>query len=242
MEARREALLAASNNVDWYTAVFRSLGLSGAIEHGVWTSRDEAPAYHSNAVILSPGPADLQREIIRRLAANLGRPFSFKDAFASRDFGAEGFKPLFDAVWIWRDAGTPSPLQGSDVKWHRVTTEAELATWEADLLANGSPADKRVFLPRLLGDSSMAFFTARDRGGVIGGCAANRSVEVVGFSNFFTVEPNDARLRAGAVAAVADFASGFPVVGYERGEALAAMERLGFRAIQPLRIWLTADC
>ena len=78
--------LAAANNVDWYDAVFRSLGLSGAIEHGVWSSRDEAPPYHSNAVILSPGVGDLQREIIRRLAADLKRPFSFKDGFARTGF------------------------------------------------------------------------------------------------------------------------------------------------------------
>lgn len=240
MEVRREALLAAANNVDWYTAVFRSLGLSGAIEDGVWTSRDEAPPYHSNAVILAPADGNLQRGIIRRLAADLKGPFSFKDGFASQDFAADGFRPLFDAVWIWRDAGTdPPPPQGSDVEWRRATTPAELDAWEAGLRANGSPADKRAFLPPLLDDPSMAFFAAHDRRGAIAGFAANRSAEVVGFSNFFAAEPNDGALLPGAVAAMIRFAPGVSIVGYERGDALAAMKRLGFRAIHPLRVWLT---
>src|SRR6266542_6140676 len=103
MAVSREALLAAANNVDWYEAIFRSLGLSGAIENGVWTSRDEAPPYHSNAVILSPVDGDVQRDIIRRLAVELARPFSFKDGFATYDFTADGFRTLFEAEWIWRD-------------------------------------------------------------------------------------------------------------------------------------------
>src|SRR6185436_1199904 len=128
-----------------------------------------------------------------------------------------GFRPLFDAVWIWRDADTPPPQQSSDVEWRRATTPAELAAWEAGLRANGSPAGRHVFLPRLLDDASMAFFTARDRRGIVAGCAANRSAEVVGFSNFFAAEPNDGGLLRGAVAATIRFAPGVSIVGYERG-------------------------
>jgi hypothetical protein len=235
----REALLAAANNVDWYNAVFRSHGLSGAVESGVWTSRDEAPPYHSNAVMLSPAEGDGQRQVILRLAAELRRPFSFKDAFAAHDFAADGFRPLFDAMWIWRDAAVPPPTAGGRLDWRRVTTPAELEAWEDGLRANGSPADKRVFLPQLLADPAMAFFAAYDHRRIIAGCAANRSAEVVGFSNFFAADPSDSSLLPGEFAATERFAAGLPVVGYERGEALAATKRLGFRAIQPLRVWLT---
>src|SRR5260221_11736862 len=135
MAVSREALLAAANNVDWYEAIFRSLGLSGAIENGVWTSHDEAPPYHSNAVILSPMDGDTQRNIIRRLSAELARPFSFKDGFATHDFTADGFRTLFEAEWIWRapDGHRRSRHDDGGIDWRRVTTPAELEAWEGGL-------------------------------------------------------------------------------------------------------------
>jgi len=83
INASREALLAAANNVDWYDAVFRSLVLPPRRGWSVGRSRDPAPPYHSNAVILSPVAGDAHRRIIRKLARDLGRPFSFKDGFAT---------------------------------------------------------------------------------------------------------------------------------------------------------------
>ena len=46
--------ICASNNVDWYEAIFRSHGLTGVIADGIWISRDTAPPYYSNAVTLTP--------------------------------------------------------------------------------------------------------------------------------------------------------------------------------------------
>jgi hypothetical protein len=62
------------------------------------------------------------------------------------------------------------------------------------------------------------------------GCVANLSPGAVGFSNFFAVDDDD-HVAAGAVAAVARFGAGLPVVGYEAGEALARAQRLGFRSV-----------
>ena len=39
-----EPIICASNNVDWYQAIFRSHGLTGAITDGIWISRDSRPA------------------------------------------------------------------------------------------------------------------------------------------------------------------------------------------------------
>jgi hypothetical protein len=239
MDVSREALLAAANNADWYDAVFRSLGLSWTIEDGVWTSREVAPAYHSNALLLAPAVA-AHREIVRRLAVDLRRPFSFKDGFAAHDFTADGFRPLFDAEWIWRNADTPLAAADSRVGWHRAATPAQLEAWEAALRANGSPAETRVFLPRLLEDPSIAFFAAYDHRGIVAGCAANRSEEVVGFSNFFADECEGLSRLAGAVAAASRFAPGLAIVGYDRGERLNEMRRIGFRSVQQLRVWHTA--
>ena len=47
-----EPVICASNNVDWYQAIFRSHGLTWAISDGVWISRYSAPPYYSNAVTL----------------------------------------------------------------------------------------------------------------------------------------------------------------------------------------------
>jgi hypothetical protein len=231
-------LLAASNNADWYCAVFSSLGLSYEIEDGVWMSRDVAPSYHSNALILSPADGARQREIVRALAGAIRRPFAVKDGFATHDFSADGFQLLFEAEWIWRDAGLPLELGTTDAAWRRVHSPGELEAWEAALRANGSPADERAFLPGLLDDPSLAFFAARDGGGIIAGFAANFSDKVVGFSNFFAIQSGASSLISGAVAATARFAPHLPIVGFDHGEALSKMHRIGFRSIQPLRVWL----
>jgi hypothetical protein len=44
-------------------------------------------------------------------------------------------------------------------------------------------------------------------------------------------------LWAGVVRAVASLRPGLPIVGYERGEDLAAARRAGFTVLGSLRIW-----
>ena len=75
---------------------------------------------------------------------------------------------------------------------------------------------------------------------IVAGCAANRSAGAVGFSNFFVVDGDEEVVTAAAIDMVARFGRGLPVVGYERGESLARMRRLGFRAVGPLRVWVSA--
>ena len=240
MDIRRKALLAASNNADWYCAVFRSLGLAYEIEDGVWTSRDMAPPYHSNGLILSPAGEARHRAIVRGLAAAIPRPFAVKDGFATHDFSGDGFRLLFEAHWIWRDAGLPLEADRTDAAWHRIRTPGDLEAWETALRVSGSPADSRVFLPSLLESSSMAFFAAHDKCRIIAGFAANLSENVVGFLNFFSVHSETSLIRS-AVEATARFAPHLPIVGYDRGEALSEMHRIGFRSFQPLRVWLKTD-
>jgi hypothetical protein len=47
-----EPIICASNNVDWYQAIFRSHGLTGSISDGIWIDL----ARPSPAVLLEPGP------------------------------------------------------------------------------------------------------------------------------------------------------------------------------------------
>lgn len=227
------------NSLHWYEAVFRAHRLSGGILDGLWVSRDHPPPYHSNAMTLEPSPVDAQVAAIRELRSELPGPWSIKDSFAALDLGPLGFEPLFDAEWISRD---PSPMLRSSVGddvWRQVTTIAELDPWEAAWRENGSPADRPVFVPALLADPTLALFGAYRGETLVAGCAANRSADAVGFSNFFVADGDDEPLAAGGTAAVGQFGHGLPVVGYERGTALDRARRMGFEAVGPLRVWET---
>ena len=74
---------------------------------------------------------------------------------------------------------------------------------------------------------------------IVAGRAANRSFEAVGFSNFVVADGDEDLAMASAVREVARFGTGLPIVGYLAGESLARVVRLGFRTVDPLRIWVT---
>jgi hypothetical protein len=225
--------------VHWYEAIFRVHGLASEIANGMWTSRGTAPPYYSNAVTLAASGKAAQMATLQELGTAIARPWSVKDSFSILDLTPLGFRPLFDAEWIWRPPLASSAGPGRpDVKWRRVQTPAELERWEGAWNENGSPADSRVFLPALLANEAIALFGAYRGQAVAAGCAANRSSQAVGFSNFFSSTDDDS-LLAGAVSEVHRFAPTLPVVGYERGEALARVKRLGFRTVGPLRVWIS---
>ena len=74
---------------------------------------------------------------------------------------------------------------------------------------------------------------------IVAGCIANRSrAGVVGSSNFFAPDSGRYRFRREAVALVANFANGNPLVGYDRGAELEGLQALGFRCVGPLRVWV----
>jgi hypothetical protein len=235
-----ETLSCVRNSVDWYDAIFHAHGLSGGIADGLWSSPDRPPPYYSNAVTVAPANVGAQLAALRALGAVLSPPWSVKDGFSLLDLEPLGFRPLFDAEWIWRAVTVPPPRDTGDVAWRQVTTPAKLEAWEAAWRENGSPASSPVFVPRLLEDRSIAVLAGHRDDVLVAGCAANRSADAVGFSNYFTVDDDD-RVMAGAIGAVARFGADLAIVGYEAGEALARARRLGFRAVGPLRIWLTVD-
>jgi hypothetical protein len=236
----REALQCAANNVDWYEAVFRTHGLSGAMARGVWTCPGRPPPYYSNAVTLAPGDPREQIDELRRLGTLLGRSFSLKDSFAALDLAPLGFRPLFDAQWIRLDPASRVARDpaGAVLTWRRITTAPDLERWQEAWRANGSPCDEPVFLPGLLSDPNVVLFGSWRGDEVVAGCAANRSPEVVGLTNLFVADRHDEAFLPSAVAEVSRFAGPLPVVGYERGEALQASLRLGFRTVGPLRVWI----
>jgi hypothetical protein len=234
-----ESVACALNSVHWYDAIFSSHGLSSEIANGMWTSRDRPPPYYSNAVTVEPSGAAAQLATLTTLRDAISARWSVKDSFFVLELAPLGFEPLFDAEWIWLDAAE-SPAQGrDDGTWQAVTTEVDLDRWEAAWRENGSPSDSRVFVPGLLANPTIALFAAFRAGAIVAGCAANRSVDAVGFSNFFVADGDADVTAAGAVGAVARFGAGLPIVGYQAGESLARVVRLGFRTVGPLRVWVT---
>ncbi|HET7714902.1 MAG TPA: hypothetical protein VFK86_04680 [Bauldia sp.] len=231
----REALIAAANNVDWYRAVLRAHGREASLVDNVWFFPGRPPPYHSNAVTLSPSEPEAQCRVIDHLRGMLDPPFAVKDSFAALDLADRGFRPLFDAQWIWRDPGPPpSPING----WCRAVSPPDLDAWERGLRENGSPASERAFPPRLLDDETVAFLGLWEGDRLLAGYAANRSADAVGLSNLFSTGSCDDSLFSAALGAVQGFAPGLPVVGFESGDALARAERHGFRAVGPLRVWI----
>ena len=235
----RESSICVLNSVHWYDAIFRTHGLSGTIADGMWTSHDRPPPYYSNAMTLTSSGIEAQVATLQGLAAVLDRPWSVKDSFSALDLSPLGFRSLFDAEWIWTDdPAVPTPDRGPS-GWRPVTTPIELERWEAAWRANGSPTDRPVFVPELLRDTTIAIFAGYRGDDIVAGCAANRSAEAVGFSNFFVADGDEEVATAAAIELVARFGDGLPVVGHERGESLARTRRLGFRAVGPLRVWVT---
>ena len=94
-------------------------------------------------------------------------------------------------------------------------------------------------MPNLLTDPTISLFGGYRGDAVVAGCAGNRSADAVGFSNFFVDEGEEPLVVAGAIAEVARFGAGLPIVGYLAGERLAQATGLGFRSVGPLRIWVT---
>jgi hypothetical protein len=165
--------------------------------------------------------------------------WSVKDSSSELDLSPLGFQPLFKAQWIWCDASDVPTQKDDGITWRPITTTDQLEEWETAWRANGSPTDSPVFVADLLKNAAVSLFGGYRQGAVVAGCAGNRSADAVGFSNFFSGDGQEERLVPSAIAAVARFGQGLPVVGYLAGDGLARVIRLGFRSVGPLRVWMS---
>jgi len=239
MPAQYETTICTSNNAEWCDRVCRAHGVPGTFTPEIWFQPRVGPPYYSNAITLTRSGLAEQYIAIAQLEEALPQGFSVKDAFASLDLTKSGFHVLFDAEWVWLEPSPAARPENRSSSWSQIQTEHELIRWEAAWAASGSPAASPVFLPTLLADAPLAFFGAQRDGQVVAGCIANRSrARVVGFSNFFAPDSGRERYRSEAVALVANFAKGNPLVGYDRGAELEGLQALGFRRVGPLRVWV----
>jgi hypothetical protein len=250
---------AAHNNAVWCDAVCRALGGDTAFGDGLWVNRRPAPPYYSNAVTFNPTDTAAQTRGIRALFdAGLPDMWSVKDSFRTLDLAPLGFGVLFEARWLGlrpdqaRRGLRPLPIDASAAHWQRVTTDAGLAAWETtwrgDTANTAAEARPRLFLPALLADPNLAFLAGYQDEHIVAVAAANRSDDgvgpVCGISNFFLPgadgETHRSSVLAGALSAARAAFPGLPLVGYERGDDLAAMRAVGFQTLGPLRVWSRA--
>jgi len=224
-----EPLLHAAviNNARWCDAVCRSHGYPGEFSGRLWISAGHALPFYPNAITLSP---DVTAAEVTA-SQDLSRPFAIKDSFARLDLAPHGLTPLFDATWI----AVPTPVGGDEPSWDVVTKPGDLVRWEAAWAGGGEVSG--LFQPALLADADCAVLACRQGGTQVGGAIAYTAGGVTGISNVFKSGIASGPLWEGVVRAVAELRPGLPIVGYERGEDLAAARRAGFTVLGPLRIW-----
>ncbi len=219
-------MIAARNNADWCAVVCRMHHVETRFDDDAWVASRRTPPLYPDAVTLSPHPSPV--EILRSIDDSPG--CSIKDSFASLELSQHGFRPLFDAEWIYRDPARRHDDSG--LRWSVIHTAVELAEW-GRAHGNGD-----VFHAALLEDPAVAIVVAHEGDAVAAGAVANRSEAVVGISNLFTVTAAEDQAWPGAVTAISDRFPGLPLVGYEDGPSLEAARRAGFTSVGPLRIWL----
>ncbi|MGO4570778.1 hypothetical protein [Microvirga sp. 2TAF3] len=241
--------IAARNNALWCDAVCRAHGNPGEFRSTIWLNRHGTPPFYPDAVTLEPGDAPGHVDLIADLVGRNGdRGWAVKDSFCNLDLSPLGFETLFTARWLFRDALSTRDAGRSSLSI--VRSEEELLAWEkawagpeSHLPESHLPESHlplRLFDPRLLSEPDIVFaFSARD-GVVMNGGIMNRGAGAVGLSNIFSppCENDGTRLELARLAA--HIFPGCPLVGYERGEDLAASCRAGFAPIGDLQVWVRA--
>ncbi len=237
-------MLAARNNAIWCDTVCRAHGVPGEIHESCWVNPHDVPPFHSNMTTLqSEQGVAAQLEQIARLERERGEAFGLKDGFCRLDLADRGFRVLFEASWIWREADKEVPGHADEtLEWSAVESAAELAVWEAawrghELHAEGS-LPPRQFPEALLEEPGVVFYAGRDSAGAVAAVGiANRTRPVVGVSNVFACDEGKGPWWPGLIRAVGDGFPGLPIVGYERGADLERALGVGFEVISPLRVW-----
>ncbi len=219
--------LAATNNAYLYEAVCTAHGCETDFSDFLMLCKGTPPRFYAQAVTLMEGAAESVRARVTG---------GFKDSFHDVEPG-EDYALLFEASWIWQDAGTPGETA---LTWTRASTDAELQVWEdgwatGDLEAADFP---RQFPASLLDRTDFAFFSAWHDGFCVGGTALNCSPGVVGVSNVYSGGDHGVEIYGDLARLAADAFPGRPLVGYERDASLAAAVDAGFEAIGPLRVWV----
>ena len=216
---------AALNNAEWCDIVCRTHGLATTFRERAWTSAHRSPPMYPDAVTLSE-TATVDDVLPWIEVATPGA--SVKDSFARLDLRPAGFEVLFDASWIHRPADLPLPRPDPAVHWSTVDTVTGLAAW----IQGEAP-----FRPELLAVDAVRVVGGWTDDRLVAGAILNRSDDVLGVSNVFSLDGATDTAWAGVLSVADRLFPGVAVVGYGRGEDLQAALRNGFRRAGALRVW-----
>lgn len=221
---------AARNNAALCAAVCEAHGIVGTRDAEAWTSPRRTPPLHPDAVTTAAG-VDACRLLAR---VDAGDGCSVKDSFSDLQLWDQGFRVLFDALWLVRHP-QPAPRPTPGLRWGRVTEERDLETWVRGWRSTGGAPD--VLTPALL-RGGLDVLAGYHDGTLVAGAIACRTDGVVGVSNLFGLGAATAQLWPGCLRAVHDLHPGLPVVGYASGAAAEGAVRHGFTPVGPLRVWV----
>jgi hypothetical protein len=209
---------AVDASLGWYDDLCALHGVGSVLEDGIWSALAPPPPLHSAAFTLEPEASVDQ--VLARVAD--GPTGGVKDSFTTVDLGVAGWDLLFSASWLHRPPARPRAT-----RWVAVTDEQRLAAWTA----GHDTAD--VLLPGLLRSAHFRVLARYDGDRVVAGAVARLGSGTVDLSNVHGDVDWDE--LASAVAAVFP---GRPLVGYERGDDLAAAVAAGFVPVGDLRVWV----
>ncbi|WP_435808894.1 hypothetical protein [Streptomyces massasporeus] len=212
----------------------RAHGVAGEFGAEAWAAAVRTPLYYPDAVTLAPQAG--RDELVARIDT-FSPGASVKDSFADLELAAAGFHVLFEAQWVLRSAGAPTP--SSDLAWDVVGDPDTLRAWA--LAWDDGAGHAELFRPGLLADPETFVILARPARGsddrVVAGAVATRSEHVVGVSNLFGREDGPDAAWPVVLHALTHLFPTLPVVGYEQGDVLRVALRHGFEPIGPLRVW-----
>jgi hypothetical protein len=221
MDIRLRSAVDAS--IGWYEDLFALHGVGSVLAGGLFSAAGPPPPLHSDAVVVEPEvTAD---RVVARLD---GRPHGgVKDSFATMDLSGEGMDLLFSATWMYR-AAVPRPT--AQTGWTTVTGAEELAEW------TGLHDTTEVLLPPLLQRAHFRILAKRIDGRIVAGAVARLGSGIVDVSNVYAV-PGQHLDWAELAEVIGGYFPDRALVGYERGDALAAAQDGGFLPVGDLRVW-----
>jgi hypothetical protein len=248
------AQLAVENNHQWYLAILGAHGVPSRLDEHYWSAEAPAPLYYSQLVTRTFGEV-AERAQLSRIAelARLfrGRGWGIKDSHDRLGDGVLqdlGLRRLFRACWYgWAAPTAPAaPARESSaeagLELLPVRSAAELFDWETHWRVTSPAGEARIFPAQVLAETSLQLFSARREGRVVGGFALNLSQAAVGLSNVFHAESEPAAAFVRDCARCArSLHPQRAVVGYGPESELSSLAPLGFVALGPLSVWVSAS-
>ena len=224
MDPRLRAAIDAS--VGWYEDIMALHGVASALERGLWSALTAPPPLHSDAVVVEPSVG--VDEVLARLQDR--DHASFKDSYATLDPSPSAMEMLFAATWIYREAES-GPDAAAPTGWSVVTDVDRLAAW------TGRHDTAEVLLPGILDRAHLKVLARLTDGEIRAGAVARLGSGTVDVSNVFAV-PGEMVDWEELSRAIHALFPARPLVGYERGDDLAAATAAGFVAVGELRVWV----